>query len=417
MVIYVVETATGIYFLDDNGKILDDIDFREFKSDRIIQYLIEGYDRNIIERINHKLSNLVKKDEYVIFEDDKIINYMKEYGVHPEFNYLIEKPSKGGLLFRRKIIEIAKQNNIFQTNKEYYSYIYNIATQFSETKVKRLSERRDLLIVQTISAIDDLNKIINLMTSRLREWYGYHFPELNDLVENHKTFLKIVSLIGERQKLNTHKLQEIGLPDRRIELIIDSSKRSIGADFTEMDIKQMKEFAKEGLDLYALRDNLERYLSDLMEDMAPNLTKLAGPLIGARLIKIAGGLQELARMPSSTIQVLGAEKALFLALRKRGRPPKHGVIFQHPIVHGAPRWLRGKVARAFAGKLSIAARVDAFSGTYIGDDLYRDLERRIKELYKKYPKPPKKERVVSVSVKKSKDKKAKKTKLKKKKKK
>jgi nucleolar protein 56 len=125
-----------------------------------------------------------------------------------------------------------------------------------------------------------------------------------------------------------------------------------------------------------------------MEEVAPNTNAIAGPLLGARLIAVAGGLRNLAKMPASTIQVLGAEKALFRALRTGTRPPKHGLIFQHSLLHEAKPWQRGKVARGLAGKISIATRVDAFGGKFKGDELKRDLDRRIKEIQEKYRKPP-----------------------------
>ena len=129
-----------------------------------------------------------------------------------------------------------------------------------------------------------------------------------------------------------------------------------------------------------------------MKEVAPNVTALVGPLLGARLLSLAGSLEELAKLPASTIQVLGAEKALFRALRTGGKPPKHGVIFQFPEIRRSPRWQRGKIARALATKLAIAARVDYFTGRYIGDELKKKLMERIDEIKKLYPKPPKRER-------------------------
>jgi nucleolar protein 56 len=141
-----------------------------------------------------------------------------------------------------------------------------------------------------------------------------------------------------------------------------------------------------------MRKTLAERVDRILDEMAPNLKALAGPTISARLISLAGGLEELARLPSSTIQVLGAEKALFRALRTGARPPKHGIIFQHPLLHQAPRWQRGKIARALAGKISIAAKVDVFSGNFVGDRLKADLEKRIAEIKEKYRRPSKPER-------------------------
>ncbi len=389
MKIYFVESIFGNFLISESGKL---VGHNLLKKSDAIKLLTEGFTSEYIHSVYQSLLELKQKHEkaLVIFEDERIPTAIKKLKGEIPIEYRIEKPSSGGLIFRREPLTYLQSAGLSISESDFRSYLYETASLFSEFKVKHLSERRDLLIVQTISAIDDLNKIINLVASRLREWYGYHFPELNDLVESHKTYLRLVYELGTRNNMKKEALMNLGLPERRAEIVEEAANRSIGADFSDLDIEKMKRFAAEGLHLFSLKDELESYLTDLMEDMAPNIAKLAGPLIGARLIKLAGGLLELAKLPSSTIQVLGAEKALFLALRKKGKPPKHGVIFQHTLIHTAPKWLRGKIARVFAGKLSIAARVDAYSGHYIGDELSRDLERRIKELYEKYPKPPKK---------------------------
>jgi nucleolar protein 56 len=125
-----------------------------------------------------------------------------------------------------------------------------------------------------------------------------------------------------------------------------------------------------------------------MEEEAPNTKAVAGTLLGARLIAIAGSLQNLAMRPASTIQVLGAEKALFRSLKTGARPPKHGLIFQHALLHDAKRWQRGKIARVLAGKLAIAARIDAFGGKYVGDALKADINKRLAEIRERYKEPP-----------------------------
>jgi len=146
--------------------------------------------------------------------------------------------------------------------------------------------------------------------------------------------------------------------------------------------------AKLYLDMQAIRGNLTDYIDDAMKDVAPNIRELTGSLLGARLIALAGSLMKLALMPASTIQVLGAEKALFRALRGKGKPPKHGVIFQHPEIFRSPRWQRGKIARALAAKLAIAAKADAFTGNFIAPRLKEEFMRRVQEVKTIYAKPP-----------------------------
>jgi len=186
-------------------------------------------------------------------------------------------------------------------------------------------------------------------------------------------------------------LKKIGVSESLARRIASISKKSIGADLSEFDLKPIQTLAKIMIELSELRSYLTDYNTLVMKEVAPNVTELVGPLLGARLLSLAGSLEELAKMPASTIQVLGAEKALFRALRTGGKPPKHGVIFQYPEIHRSPRWQRGKIARALATKLAIAARVDFFTGRFIGDRLKKLLMDRIDEIKKLYQKPPPRE--------------------------
>ena len=228
-----------------------------------------------------------------------------------------------------------------------------------------------------------------MFVARLREWYSVHFPELNDLIREHEDYVKIVSELGHRDNITVESLRELGFKEEKARKIAEAARQSIGADLSDFDIEAIRTLASITKQLYQLRRNLTGYIEQVMKEVAPNVTALVGPLLGARLISLAGGLEKLARLPASTIQVLGAEKALFRALRTGGKPPKHGVIFQYPHIHRSPRWQRGKIARALAAKLAIAAKVDAFTGRFIGDKLKEDLERRIAEIKKIYAKPPK----------------------------
>src|SRR5437899_5528460 len=139
------------------------------------------------------------------------------------------------------------------------------------------------------------------------------------------------------------------------------------------------------------RKAIEAYVERSARELAPNVSAIAGPILAARLVSLAGGVEDLARAPSGTVQLLGAERALFRHLRTGSRPPKHGVLFQHPWVHGAPPWQRGAIARAFAAKISLAARADAYTKRTIGPELLKDLERTIEEIQRRRaskPAPP-----------------------------
>jgi nucleolar protein 56 len=162
----------------------------------------------------------------------------------------------------------------------------------------------------------------------------------------------------------------------------------IGAELRDVDLGIIKTLATSIDNLYKTRKELEDYVATVMEEVAPNVSSLVGPLVGARLISLAGSLKELARKPSSTVQVFGAEKALFRSLKTGADPPKHGIIYRVSEVHSAAYWQRGKIARALAGKLSIAARIDAYSDKNVGSTLRDDFLERVEEIKKQNPEAP-----------------------------
>jgi nucleolar protein 56 len=233
----------------------------------------------------------------------------------------------------------------------------------------------DRFIVQAVRALDDTIEMINLTSERLHEWYGLHFPELADYAREER-YARLIAEKGSREAVQD---------------ALDLHLESVGSELEEKDLEIVRGFASSLLQLYGEKSRLEAYIAGRMEEAAPNITSIVGASLGARLISIAGGLKRLSRMPAGTVQLLGAEKALFAHLRQGKRPPKHGVIFQHPTVHRAPYWQRGNISRAMGGKLAIASKVDYFKGGFIGDRLNEDIARRVEEIMKKYPEPPKKE--------------------------
>ncbi|MFQ6081367.1 MAG: C/D box methylation guide ribonucleoprotein complex aNOP56 subunit [Candidatus Bathyarchaeia archaeon] len=300
----------------------------------------------------------------------------------------VARPSEAGELLRKNLDKIAVKVGFVKQAPELRAWTHKVSMELTKMRVRKAIEKRDLVVAQAIQTIDDLDKTQNLFMGRIREWYGLHFPELNRLIQKHETYARLVANLGGRNNLTAENLEKEGLPKAKAKRIAEAAQTSMGAELDEEDIKQIQAMCKNTLDLYNVRQTLEGYLDSVMDEVAPNVRTLAGSLLGARLIALAGGLNNLAKMPASTIQVLGAEKALFRSLRTGTRPPKHGIIFQHTLLHEAKRWQRGKVARALAGKLAIAARTDAFSGKYIGDELKAGLERRIKEIHEKYEEPP-----------------------------
>ncbi len=386
---YLVDTIYGVFALDENGNIIDKEIFPK-EHEAVAEKLLRMENGEIVDEVR-KLCEKLKEKGYktIVVENEELgRNIVRELGLEAVY----ELPSKGGRILRSKLIQITQELGLCKGVAEYIEYAQRISVIMTRRKVRAAAEKRDLFIAQAIEAIDDIDKTLNLFASRLREWYSLHFPELDDLIKDHRDYVKLVINLGLRDRFNKEKLVKLGISPRIAERIERTAKESMGADLTDFDLKPMLSLAEVAFSLYKVRDELRSYIDEAMKEVAPNVRELVGPLLGARLIALAGGLQKLATLPASTIQVLGAEKALFRALRTGGRPPKHGVIFQYPAIHRSPRWQRGKIARALAGKLAIAARVDAFSGEFIARELKEQLEKRIEEIKKLYAKPPKRRR-------------------------
>jgi nucleolar protein 56 len=300
----------------------------------------------------------------------------------------VSKPSAAGDFLRSHVDQVAVETGFVKDAEQLRVWNHDVSMEIAKLRIKGAVEKRDLVVAQAIQTLDDLDRTVNLFMGRLREWYGVHFPELDRLVEKHETYARLVLNLGNRENFTLEALEKEDIPKGRAEQIFMVAETSMGADISKTDLDQIVVLSKDVLDLYELRRSMENYLDKTMEEVAPNTKTIVGSLLGARLIAIAGSLRNLALRPSSTIQVLGAEKALFRSLKTGARPPKHGLIFQHALLHDAKRWQRGKIARAVAGKLAIAARIDAFGGKYAGDALKAALDRRVEEIREKYKEPP-----------------------------
>jgi nucleolar protein 56 len=261
------------------------------------------------------------------------------------------------------------------------------AIELSSSRVKEASERLDLHIIQSINALDELDKILNTVGARLREWYGLHFPELDNLLQSLVAYAEIASRAGLRENISTEILQSAGMQDKKVEIILDAAKRSKGGDMTPENLAIVKRLADQVIAQSDLRRILSDHIEVAMETVAPNVKGLLTASVGARIIAKAGSLARLATLPASTIQVLGAEKALFRALKTGARPPKHGILFQHPLIHSAPKWQRGKIARAIASKVAIAARIDYYRHEGKDSSIQDRLNTRLIEIREKYKEP------------------------------
>ncbi|MEM2974048.1 MAG: hypothetical protein QW112_00245 [Candidatus Micrarchaeia archaeon] len=244
-------------------------------------------------------------------------------------------------------------------------------------KMKTAFLSRDAILVHIDGMIEDLEKALNLLFERLSEWYSIYFPELK-VAERTKYCRLVLAIDKEDMKGTTSRVKDVA--GDNADEIIKQLETTSGIDLLGKDVEKIREVANKIIELEKLKAEIEKYEEGVVREVCPNLAEVGGPKIAAKLVAHVGGLQKLAKLPASTIQVLGAEKALFRHLRRNTKPPKHGIIFQHTAVHSAPRALRGKIARALATKLSIAAKIDSYGKRFVGKELREKLDVKIKEI-------------------------------------
>ena len=371
----VILTELGIGVFNENTCVKT-ITFSEPASDYI--FIKKGKSR--ISELSKFLSN---EQNDVTVNDSALYDLLKKKDI--EAQMMSEHDIENIQLTKPKILVDA---NLATDENDAMQKLRDFAIQLSSTKITEVSESPDLHVIQSINTLDDTDKIINAISSRLREWYGLHFPELDNIIDSINGYAQIV-LAGKRKNMTDDVFVNAGFPDSKVQMLSLVREKSRGGDITDENLLMVQSLAKNILELFDMRKNLEEQIDTQMKEIAPNITAVLGTTVGARILAKAGSLEKLSKMPASTIQVLGAEKALFRALKTGSNPPKHGLLFQHAVVHAAPRWQRGKIARAIAAKAAIAARVDVHGGG-LNNTLLDKLNIRVKEIEEKYDKPVKK---------------------------
>ncbi|KAI0519985.1 hypothetical protein KFK09_007450 [Dendrobium nobile] len=274
---------------------------------------------------------------------------------------------------------------------------------YSRAKVKFNVNRVDNMVIQAIFLLDTLDKDINTFSMRVREWYSWHFPELVKIVNDNYLYAKISKFVEDKSNLSEDhipQLADIVGDEEKAKEIVEAAKASMGQDLSPIDLINVQQFAQRVMDLSEYRKKLYEYLVTKMNDIAPNLTSLIGEVVGARLISHAGSLSNLAKCPSSTLQILGAEKALFRALKTKGNTPKYGLIFHSSFIGRASARNKGRLARYLANKCSIASRIDCFSdmnSTIFGEKLREQVEERL-DFYDKGVAPRKNVDVMKAAI-------------------
>jgi nucleolar protein 56 len=391
---YAVETPAGLFIIDEKEHILEKILFSREAQEAAIEWqeLQEG-------NLTHAMLDVLKRASAtrspLVFENESLARAAEDQARLPvsiktshlaeQFRSHLAAEWKGRETWIR---QESLESSVLKSPETYNEFVRQVTLQIARAEVTRAAAKRDLSAVQAVRAMDDLDKTLNLLAGRVREWFGLHFPEMDRIIEKHDTYARLVAKLGNRSNFTLQNLLAEGLPKDRSEELAEAARKSMGAEFADPDLALLRSFCDLMLELHKFREKSEGHIEDALKQVAPNMTAIVGPALSARLMSIAGSLDNLAKMPASTLQVLGAEKALFRSLKTGARPPKHGVIFQHTSVHQSPRWQRGKIARTLSGKLSIAARIDAFGGDFLGDKLKEEVDKKVNAIKERYKTPP-----------------------------
>ena len=354
---YITYCVKGYYAFDSDNQLICE---KLFPDSDIIDRLIEIDEGKITLEEAEIINELSPDYTQIIIESNKRLSDYNNSKIK------IENPNSAGEYLRSHYDE-------FGINTDEISAVYqNLAIY----RIKKQSAGEDKHLIQAINSIDDIDEAISKLIERIREWYALYFPEM-DTVKNNETYIKLISQNTSISEIVKAK------PDAFPDDLIDFEE-----DINPDDLAIMNDYANSIYELQKTRKNITEYIDAKMKSIAPNLSLLVGSSLGAKLISHAGGIKRLSMYPSSTVQIMGAEKALFRHLKSGDRPPKHGLIYQHPEVRGAKWWNRGKVARLLAGRISLAVRRDVFTGT-VDDGIAVKFIEDVSEIEKNNPFPKK----------------------------
>ncbi len=303
---------------------------------------------------NHAVAIVVSNEHGEIVEIKRIGELNEMRAKYPQAQKM-DKPDKKNI---QKILANLK-------NRDFFEEFYTTNLELTRQSIRK-SVTADILVIQTVNALEELDIIINKRAKIIREWYEWHNPETSRAIPEHDAFARAIVAKSKEELFADHNIL---------------AENSLGAPFEQKNIEPILELAHRLISDFETRESLKKYLEAVMEGHYPNITRVATVSIGAKLISCAGSLQRLSELPSSTVQILGAEKALFRHLKTGAKMPKHGVIVHHPLISQTPLKLHGKVARSLSDKISIAAKVDYFKGNFVGDTLKESLINKFKMEY------------------------------------
>ena len=371
---YITCSFAGFISLDENCTLLDyELFPREKQKERLIKIaagVIAKEEESILKR-------MVKKCDSIVIET--IIPHSRYKNLKESVKFKYETPNIAGEFLRSNMEDLLMKVGFLESGEDLTSFLHELSIEITNDRLREASQSEDMFLIQAINSIDELDETTGKMVERLREWYSIHFPEL-DKIKNQERYVEMVADLGDMDSII-----DSGVLDSDNDSKVRTG-RSVGAPISETDLLMVREFAGSVKSLQKTKKSLTNYVDRRMGEIAPNLKDLAGSSLGAKLIAHVGNIERLSKMASGTVQVLGAEKALFRHLKTGERPPKHGLIFQHPEVRGAKWWLRGKIARTLALKISLAVRKDVYSGDY-DPSIVESFEKRVEEIKKSNPFP------------------------------
>jgi nucleolar protein 56 len=329
---YLALSVAGLLVFDKDNKLVDS---RLFEKDP--------------EEIAKRLSSLDAGNDI-----EELRELKKKYK-----NLVTEQPNQGSEYLKENFRKIILDTGFAKDDVELNKLINSVSIERSKLKISS-TEKRDKLIIQTVNAMSDLERIVNMMSERLREWYGLHYPEFDS--KEHEKYAELIMKFGDRKNF-------------------DKFKRSMGMKLKEEDVALLQEYATSLKNLYVLKKSMEDYLEKVVPEETPNLNALLGSVLTARVLALAGSLERLAKMPSSSIQLLGAEKR-FMKDKKIKNPPKFGLLYIHPDISTNKKELQGKVARLLSSKLTIAARADFYTKKDMSQELLADYKKKLETILK-----------------------------------
>ena len=354
---YITYFIKGFLAFNDKNELIAE---KLFPEDEILDRLIAIDNKEIISEEIDIINEISEDYDEIIIESNKRLSSYKNDKI------TIQNPNQAGEYLRNNYSEF------YTDNDDYYEIYRKLAIY----KIKKASSSQDKHLIQAINSIDEIDESISKLIERIREWYALYFPEM-ETIKNNETYIKLIS--QNKTKENIMNAKPEAFPKDTID---------IEDDINPEDLEIMNNYAKSIYELQKSRQNIEDYIDKKMESIAPNLRLLVGSSLGAKLISHAGGLKRLATYPSSTVQIMGAEKALFRHLKSGDNPPKYGLIYQHPQIRGAKWWNRGKIARILASKISLAVRRDVFTKSF-DENAFEEFLKQAEEIEKNNPFPTK----------------------------